>query len=125
MKSCVISWLTFKGAKSVGGGRLIRNHPIFDTKYFIDFGWQVLGRFKMGLIIIFQDKSVTSSIPDYFQNSEPPIICYKYNKPIRNMILISISLCLILTSMLIHLMHEIVKILNLYTCQLLMLSLEI
>ena len=26
---------------------------------------------------IFQDKSVTSSIPDYFQNSEPPIICYK------------------------------------------------
>ena len=35
---------------------------------------------------IFQDKSVTSSIPDYFQNSEPPINCYKYNKPIRNMI---------------------------------------
>ena len=24
------------------------------------------------------------SIPAYFQNSEPPIICYKYNKPIRN-----------------------------------------
>ena len=35
---------------------------------------------------IFQDKSVTSSIPDYFQNSEPPINCYIYNKPIRNMI---------------------------------------
>ena len=34
----------------------------------------------------FQDKSVTSSIPDYFQNSEPPIICYKYSKPIRNII---------------------------------------
>ena len=33
---------------------------------------------------IFQDKSVTSSIPDYFQNSEQPIICYKYNKPIRH-----------------------------------------
>ena len=29
---------------------------------------------------IFRNKSVTSSIPDYFQNSEPPIICYKYNK---------------------------------------------
>ena len=26
---------------------------------------------------LFQDKSVTSSIPDYFQNSEPPIICYQ------------------------------------------------
>ena len=35
---------------------------------------------------IFQDKSVSSSIPDYFQNSEPPIICYKYNKPIRHTI---------------------------------------
>ena len=35
---------------------------------------------------IFQDKSVTSSIPDYFQNSEPPIICNKYNKPIRHAI---------------------------------------
>ena len=35
---------------------------------------------------IFQDKSVIPSIPTYFQNSEPPIICYKYNKPIRNTI---------------------------------------
>ena len=35
---------------------------------------------------IFQDKSVTSYIPDYFQNSEPPNICYKNNKPIRNII---------------------------------------
>ena len=33
---------------------------------------------------IFKDRSVTSSILAYFQNSEPPIICYKYNKPIRN-----------------------------------------
>ena len=33
---------------------------------------------------IFKDRSVTSSIPAYFQNSEPPIICYKYDKPIRN-----------------------------------------
>ena len=33
---------------------------------------------------IFKDRSVTSSIPTYFQNSELPIICCKYNKPIRN-----------------------------------------
>ena len=26
------------------------------------------------------------SIPTYFQNSETPIICYKYNKPIRSII---------------------------------------
>lgn len=35
---------------------------------------------------IFKDRSVTASIPDYFVNKEPPIICYKYNKPIRNTI---------------------------------------
>ena len=33
---------------------------------------------------IFKDRSVTSSIPTYFQNSEPTIICYKYDKLIRN-----------------------------------------
>ena len=33
---------------------------------------------------IFKDRFLTSSIPLYFQNSEPPIICYIYNKPIRN-----------------------------------------
>ena len=33
---------------------------------------------------IFKDRAVTSSIPTYFQNSEPPMICYKYNKPIGN-----------------------------------------
>ena len=33
---------------------------------------------------IFNDESVTQSVPTYFQNSEPPIICYKYDKPIRN-----------------------------------------
>ena len=27
-----------------------------------------------------------SSIPNYFNNAETPIICYKYNKPIRSMI---------------------------------------
>ena len=35
---------------------------------------------------IFQDKSVISSIPDYFKNSESTMICYKYNKPIRHTI---------------------------------------
>ena len=35
---------------------------------------------------IFRDNTVESSIPDYFENREPPIICYKYNKPIRSTI---------------------------------------
>ena len=36
---------------------------------------------------IFKDNSVILSIPNYFNNSENPIICYKYNKPIRFSIL--------------------------------------
>ena len=35
---------------------------------------------------IFKDNSVISSIPNYFNKSETPIICYKYNKPIRSTI---------------------------------------
>ena len=35
---------------------------------------------------IFRDNTVESPIPDYFENKEPPIIYYKYNKPIRSKI---------------------------------------
>ena len=35
---------------------------------------------------IFRDNTVESSIPDYFENKEPPIICCKYDKPIRSTI---------------------------------------
>ena len=31
------------------------------------------------LLSIFKHKSITLSIPTYFQNSEPPIICCNYN----------------------------------------------
>ena len=33
---------------------------------------------------IFKDNLVISSIQNYFNYSETPIICYKYNKPIRS-----------------------------------------
>ena len=33
---------------------------------------------------IFKDNLLISSIPNYFNNSETPIICYKHNKPIRS-----------------------------------------
>ena len=35
---------------------------------------------------ILKDNLVISYIPNYFNNSETPIICYKYNKPIRSTI---------------------------------------
>ena len=65
--------------------------PFIDTEinhqsHFIKIPFINKGMDFIDLPSIFQDKSVTSSIPDYFQNSEPPIICYKYNKPIRQTI---------------------------------------
>ena len=33
---------------------------------------------------IFRNNTIISFIPSYFGNTESPIICYKYNKPIRN-----------------------------------------
>ena len=41
---------------------------------------------------IFRDNNVISAIPSYFENTESPIICYKYNRPIRNTILNSNNL---------------------------------
>ena len=38
------------------------------------------------LYSIFKHNLVISSIPNYFNNSEAPIICYKYNQPIRSTI---------------------------------------
>ena len=63
--------------------------PIIDAeinhqRHFIKIPFINKGMDFIDLPSIFQDKSVTSSIPDYFQNSEPPIICYNYNKPIRH-----------------------------------------
>ena len=35
---------------------------------------------------IFKDNLAILSIPNYFNNSETPIMCYKYDKPIRSTI---------------------------------------
>ena len=49
-------------------------------RHFIKIPFINKGMDFIDLPSFFQDKSVTSSIPDYFQNSEPPIICYKYTE---------------------------------------------
>ena len=33
---------------------------------------------------IFEDKSMISSVPKYCNNTETPIICYQFYKPIRS-----------------------------------------
>ena len=65
--------------------------PVSDTKinhlrHFIKTPFINKGMDFIDLPSIFRDKSVQSSIPNYFKNCEVPIICYKYNKPIRGAI---------------------------------------
>ena len=57
-------------------------HPLIDSeinhkRHFIKIPFINKGIDFIDLPRLFQDKSVTSSVSDYFQNSEPPIICYK------------------------------------------------
>ena len=61
---------------------------------------------------ILKDDTVESSFPDYFENKEPPIICYKYNKPIKSTIFNFNNWLLILILILRLQIHEIVKIQN-------------
>jgi hypothetical protein len=35
---------------------------------------------------IFNDKNVRRLIPPYFRNTESPLICYKYSKPVRSIV---------------------------------------
>ena len=94
-------------------------HPFIDSetnhkRHFIKVPFINKGIEFIDLPSIFKDRSVTSSIPAYFQNYEPPIICYKYNKPIRNTVFNFNKLVSDLTFMQTLLSHEIVKIPNLF-----------
>ena len=53
-------------------------------RHFIKIQFVNKGIEFINLTSIFKDKSVISSIHTYFENKESPIICYKYNKPIRS-----------------------------------------
>ena len=93
--------------------------PVIDSKinhirHFIKIPFINKGMDFIDLPSIFRDKSVQSSIPNYFKNCEVPIICYKYNKPIRALYLISIILFLILISKLVPLTLELARTLNMF-----------
>ena len=55
-------------------------------RHFIEIPFINKGIDFIDLPCIFRDNTVVSYIPDYFENKEPPIICYKFNKPIRSTI---------------------------------------
>ena len=40
----------------------------------------------LNIFNIFRDHRVTCKIPLYFENLDPPLICYQYKSPIRNII---------------------------------------
>ena len=93
--------------------------PVIDSKinhirHFIKIPFINKGMDFIDLSSIFRDKSVQLSIPNYFKNCEVPIICYKYNKPIRALYLISINSFLILISKLIPLTLELARTLNMF-----------
>ena len=66
--------------------RLYIDSEINHKRHYIKVSFINRGMDFIYLPSIFRDSSVISSIPTYFQNSETPIICYKYNKPIRSII---------------------------------------
>ena len=88
------SYLEFKLYKAALLTRCYVQHflsPYIDSevnhkRHFIKIPFINKGIEFIDLHSIFKDNSVISSIPNYFNNSETPIICYKYNKPIRSTI---------------------------------------
>ena len=55
-------------------------------RHFVKVNFLNKGIDFIDLPSIFRDNRVNDSIPKYFKNSEVPIICYKYNKHVRNII---------------------------------------
>ena len=53
-------------------------------RHFIKLQFVNKGSEFINLPRIFKDKSVISSISTYYKDKESPIICYKYNKPVRS-----------------------------------------
>ena len=88
---------------------IFRNHPLYQVacliqrytqhflkphidseedhkRYFLKIQFLNKGIDLINLPSIFKDRNVSKHIPKYFNNSESPMICYKYNKPVRNIL---------------------------------------
>ena len=67
--------------------------PYIDTeinyiRHFIKIPFINKGIKFIDLSSIFRDDNVISAIPLFFENTKSPIICYKYNRPIRNTVIL-------------------------------------
>ena len=71
---------------------LFSYHPVTDQYLYQQYPYtyqnsiHIKGMEFIDLHSIFKDNLVISSIPNYLNNSNTPIICYKYSKPIRSTI---------------------------------------
>ena len=59
---------------------------VYHKQHFIKISFINKGTDSIDLHSIFKDNLVSSSIPNYLNNSETLIICYKNNKPTRSTI---------------------------------------
>ena len=66
--------------------RPVIDSKIYHIRYIIKIPVINKGMDFFYLPSTFRDNSVLSAVPNYFKNCEAPIICYKYNKPIRSTI---------------------------------------
>ena len=66
--------------------RQVIDSKINHIRHFIKILFINKGMDFIDLPSIFKDKSIQSFIPNYLKNYDVPIICYKYNKPIRDAI---------------------------------------
>ena len=66
--------------------RPYNDSEINHIRHFIKIPFINKGIDFIDLPSVFRDNTVESTIPDYFENKELPIICYKYNKPTRSTI---------------------------------------
>ena len=53
-------------------------------RHFIKIPFNKKGIDFIDLPSLFRNNTVEASIPNYFENEEPPFICYKYNTLIRS-----------------------------------------
>ena len=60
--------------------------PLPPKTQFIKIKFVNQGLDLLNISNIFRDHRVTSKIPQYFENLDPPLICYQYKSPIRNVI---------------------------------------
>ena len=80
-------WFKLKMIMAFSFNKLFPRIPPLPPKtQFIKIKFVNKGLDLLNISDIFRDHRVTSKIPQNFENLDPPLICYQYKSPIRNII---------------------------------------